>query len=93
MRQEACFRAPYNPLPSLSQTQYRHLVAAKSMSISLHVLLARLPPDVLRLVVKFIPKPPPRPDPCNLQRMLEKFQKSPKRTAMDLYGLDDFVLN
>ena len=63
------------------------------MSISLHVIRDRLPQDVLRLVMRFIPKPPRRPDPSNLQRMLEKFQKRPKRTAMDLYGLDDFVLN
>jgi hypothetical protein len=62
-------------------------------SISPRVVRNRLPPDLLRYVVSYIPRPKPRPSPSNLQRMLEKFQKSPKRTAMDLYGLDDFVLN
>ena len=64
-------------------------------SISPTVVRNRLPPDLLRHVMKFIPKRVPRPSPPNLQRVLEKFQKSPKtkRTAMDLYGLDDFVLN
>lgn len=53
-----------------------------------------LPADVLHHVYRFVPKPPkPQPPSPSLQRALEKLQKSPKRTAMDLYGLDDFVLN
>jgi hypothetical protein len=54
----------------------------------------KLPEDVLRYLYRFVPKTPKQalPNPT-LQRVLEKLQKSPKRTAMDLYGLDDFVLN
>lgn len=55
---------------------------------------ALLPEDVVRNIYRFVPRskksPPPSP---SLQRELEKLQRSPKRTAMDLYGLDDFVLN
>jgi hypothetical protein len=54
----------------------------------------KLPEDVLRHLYRFVPRPrksqPPSP---SLQRVLEKLQYSPKRTAMDLYGLDDFILN
>lgn len=55
----------------------------------------RLPLDVFTLMLEFIPpkRPPPSPKyPAGLQRKLEALQKSPKRTAMDLKGLDDFVL-
>lgn len=55
----------------------------------------RLPLDVFRHMLTFIPpkRPPPQPRyPAGLQRHLEALQKSPKRTAMDLKGLDDFVL-
>ncbi len=53
-----------------------------------------LPEDILRHIFSFIPKTPKSAPPGpSLQRALEKLQKSPKRTAMDLYGLDDFVLN
>jgi hypothetical protein len=58
---------------------------------------AKLPAEVVRLLYSFVPhlpKPkkqaPPSP---SLQRALEALQRSPKRTAMDLYGLDDFVLH
>jgi hypothetical protein len=53
----------------------------------------KLPEDVVRYLYRFVPKTPkPAPPSPSLQRALEKLQKSPKRTAMDLYGLDDFVL-
>ena len=55
----------------------------------------RLPPDVFELMLTYIPpKPPPKSPkyPNGLQRHLEALQKSPKRTAMDLKGLEDFVL-
>ena len=52
------------------------------------------PEEIVRLIYRFVPKlPKPQPPSPGLQRALEKFQKSPKRTAMDLYGLDDFILN
>ena len=57
---------------------------------------AKLPLDVLRYMYTFVPHdrkkktPPASP---SLQRELERLQRSPKRTAMDLFGLDDFVLN
>jgi hypothetical protein len=55
---------------------------------------AMLPEDVVRHLYRFVPKSSkPRPPSPSLQRALEKLQRSPKRTAMDLYGLDDFVLN
>ena len=55
---------------------------------------ARLPPDLVRHIYRFIPHtvkktPPPRPD---VQRELKKLYSSPKLTAMAFYGLDDFVL-
>ena len=56
----------------------------------------RLPLDVFLLMLTYIPpKPTPVPPryPAGLQRQLEALQKSPKRTAMDLKGLDDFVLS
>lgn len=59
-----------------------------------HEIESLLPEDVLRHLYRFVPKTPkPAPPSPSLQRALEKLQKSPKRTAMDLYGLDDFVLN
>ena len=57
-------------------------------------LEAMLPEDVVRHLYRFVPKPKKSPPPsASYQRALEKLQQSPKRTAMDLYGLDDFVLN
>jgi len=53
-----------------------------------------LPEDVVRHIYQFVPKPKKAsPLPPSYQRAIEKLQQSPKRTAMDLYGLDDFVLN
>lgn len=55
----------------------------------------RLPPDVFTLLLTYIPpKPKPVPPryPAGLQRKLEALQTSSKRTAMDLKGLEDFVL-
>jgi hypothetical protein len=55
---------------------------------------AKLPRELVHLIYSFTPHFPPKPpSPSSLQRVLEKFQRSPKRTAMDMYGLDDFVLN
>lgn len=52
------------------------------------------PAEIVRLIYRFVPRPPkPTPPSPSLQRALEKLQRSPKRTAMDLYGLDDFILN
>lgn len=57
---------------------------------------ARLPLDLVRYIYRFVPHirkqktPPISP---SLQRALTALQRSPKRTSMDLYGLDDFVLN
>ena len=51
-----------------------------------------LPADLQNLIISFVPrKPAPKPI-AGLQRELEKLQKSPKRTPMDLKGLEDFVL-
>ena len=55
----------------------------------------RLPLDVFRYLLTFLPpkRPPPAPKyPSGLQRSLEALQRSPKTTAMQLYGLEDFVL-
>lgn len=52
------------------------------------------PVEVTKLIYNFVPKyskkQPPSP---SYERILTSFQKTQKRTAMDLYGLDDFVLN
>ena len=56
----------------------------------------QLPEDVVRHIYRFVPRPKKQRTPPvspSYQRALEALQKSPKRTAMDLYGLDDFVLN
>jgi hypothetical protein len=54
----------------------------------------KLPVELVRLIYSYVPpNPKPSPPSPGLQRCLEKLQKSPKRTAMDLYGLEDFVLN
>lgn len=55
---------------------------------------AMLPEDLVRHIYRFVPRSKKAsPLPPSYQRALEKLQQSPKRTAMDLYGLDDFVLN
>lgn len=53
----------------------------------------RLPVEITNLIYTFVPhyrkkKTPP----AGLQSALEKLQKSPKRTPMDMYGYCDFVL-
>jgi len=49
--------------------------------------------DLLHLIYSYVPHIPRKTPSSSYQRALEKLQKSPKRTAMDMYGLDDFVLN
>ena len=52
-----------------------------------------LPVEITNLIYTFIPHIRKKKTPTiGLQRALEKLQKSPKRTAMDMYGFDDFVL-
>lgn len=52
------------------------------------------PVEVVDLIYRFVPKPPKKqPRSPSYQREIERFQKSPKRTSMDLYGLEDFILN
>jgi hypothetical protein len=51
------------------------------------------PSEIVTNIYRFVPKlPKPIPISPSLQRELEKLQRSPKRSSMDLYGLDDFVL-
>jgi hypothetical protein len=53
----------------------------------------QLPEEIVRLIYTYVPKrTKPKSPPSGLQACLEKLQRSPKRNAMDLYGLDDFVL-
>lgn len=53
----------------------------------------RLPVEIINLIYTFVPHFRKKKTPTiGLQRVLEKLQKSPKRTAMDMYGFDDFVL-
>lgn len=53
----------------------------------------RLPVEVVCLIYSFVPHIRKRKSPSDsLQRALAKLQQSPKRSAMDLYGFDDFVL-
>jgi len=54
-----------------------------------------LPVELQEIILSFVPPKPKRKpkQPTGLQRSLEKLQRSPKRTPMDLKGLDDFVLN
>jgi len=51
-----------------------------------------LPTELQELIISFVPEKPKQKYPIGLQRSLEKLQRSPKRTPMDLKGLDDFVL-
>lgn len=54
---------------------------------------AKFPEDIIRHIYAYVPKfPKPQPISPGLQKALEDLQKTPKRTSMDLYGLDDFVL-
>jgi len=51
-----------------------------------------LPVEIQEIILSFVPQKPKQKHPAGLQRELEKLQRSPKRTPMDLKGLDDFVL-
>lgn len=58
------------------------------------VIEMSLPVEIVHHIYRFVPRPPKSAPPSpSYQRALEKLQRSPKRTAMDLYGLDDFILN
>jgi hypothetical protein len=51
------------------------------------------PVEIVREIYRYIPKLPKlTPLSESLQREVQKLQRSPKRNAMDLYGLDDFIL-
>ena len=51
------------------------------------------PPEVLRVLYGFVPHlPKQKPASPGLQKELERLQSTIKRNAMDLKGLDDFVL-
>lgn len=55
----------------------------------------RLPDDVFRYMLRFIPpRRPPAPPrhPAGLQRQVEALSRSPKLSAMALYGLEEFLL-
>lgn len=54
--------------------------------------MADIPTELQEIILSFVPRKPKKKLPGGLQRSLEKLQKSPKRTPMDLKGLDDFVL-
>lgn len=56
-------------------------------------IAARFPLEIVRHIYSFVPHTrKKRTPPIGYQKALEALQKSPKRTAMDMYGLDDFVL-
>lgn len=55
----------------------------------------RLPLDVFKVVLEFIPPKTPRKPPrypAGLQRQLEALQRSPKTTPMEFYGIEEFLL-
>lgn len=52
-----------------------------------------LPTELQEKILSFLPEKPKPKQPIGLQRSLEKLQRSPKRSPMDLKGLDDFVLH
>jgi len=56
------------------------------------IRIRRLPVELRRYIAQFVPVVSPPRWPANTQIQIQKLQKSPKRTAMDLIGLDDFVL-
>ncbi len=63
------------------------------MDEQLRIRIQALPEDVQRHILSFVRWPPkPAPLPANTYQHLKKLQNSPKRTAMDLKGLEDFVL-
>jgi hypothetical protein len=56
----------------------------------------RLPLDVFKHILTFIPPKRPVPPPVypnGLDRALKTLQSSPKLTPMGLYGLEDFLLS
>jgi len=56
------------------------------------IRIRRLPVELRRHIAQFVPVYRPERWPENTQKHIQKLQKSPKRTPMDLKGLDDFVL-
>ena len=52
----------------------------------------RLPSKVLHHLYSFVPHMPIQTWPNGTYAHIKKLQNSPKRTAMDLKGMDDFVL-
>lgn len=56
------------------------------------IRIRRLPIELRRHIAEFVPAHPPEKWPMNTQLHIQKLQQSPKRTAMDLKGFDDFVL-
>lgn len=54
---------------------------------------ALLPHCIVRRIHGYIPSlPPPKPKTANLQYHIERLQRSPKLTAMCLYGLEEYML-
>jgi hypothetical protein len=57
----------------------------------------RFPDLVLKTIYGFIPHEPKKkktpPASPGLERELKKIQRSPKMTAMGMYGLEDFLLD
>ncbi len=63
--------------------------------MDLQAAYARLPLDVFKYMLTFLPakRPPSSPRyPAGLQRHLQTLQRSPKITPMAFYGLEDFLL-
>jgi hypothetical protein len=58
----------------------------------LFIRIRRLPVELRRHIAQFVPVVSTPKWPNNTQIQIRKLQNSPKRTAMDLKGLDDFVL-
>ena len=55
--------------------------------------MRKLPKEVCEHIVSFLPRNPKSKKVSeSMQRQLKLLQYSPKRTAMDLKGLDDFVI-
>lgn len=53
----------------------------------------QFPVEIVSMIYKYVPKLPIKPPVSpSLQREIERLQRSPKRNSMDLYGLDDFIL-
>jgi hypothetical protein len=68
-------------------------IIQRDMDEVLRQRIQDLPRDVQLYILSFVPKPPnPKPLPANTYQHVKKLQNSPKRTAMDLKGLEDFVL-